>query len=1551
VVLVADVSAAAPPVYGEEADWPPMTAETLEIAMAPSMIHDFGAYHGQPGTPSKLPPMEFLPSARPSAYPLPIDAQIKAGNPQSCQGGVVKDISVYKDCEVIEGFLAIVNSDIEDVNDLLRVRSIVSKNGLSYGGASLAIIGNKRLKGLRGLRFLAGNLDGSILIADNPKLAHVSGLEAISSVGTDINGVSISILRNKVLHNINGIAGLSGMLKGSVHVIANENLRNINGLNGLASIGADSTKTSILLMGNDALVHTDGLQRVTALEGSIDIRGNTNLEEINGMTSVAAIGANNNNHAIIIGENPMLHSIVGLSNVAGHLQGAVQIFNNAKLTSLKGLQHIVRLEKDDRGVSLEVSNCAVLSEVPKLGLQKTQGGIAFTNCPALPKLDFLGGLSEVGVANNGRSFELVDCNGITEAVLPAVSTMTGSALFQNNKKVEKIGVPQISTIGREKALGRSVEIMNNPKLTSMDFFSLKTTAGSIAIVQNRKLTNVMKFPVLNSIGCNLHGNSLEVVENMALLHFTGLDAVETLECSLIVERNAALQSFKGLDQVKAIKGASDIGDMLSIYFNDHLESIAALKKVKGDAPGAISIDGNPALNNLDGLNNILNCKKPNVYGNCIEIVKNTGMTDLTGLEGLKGKLNGAVEIVGNAIENVDAMKGVYGVIGSNTVGDSLSLVGNKNLTNIDGLTNLGGNLVGGLVIAENRILEQITAGLEGNNPIQTAAHVQVGGVLCITQHDVEYLSQLCTDFSCHNSIQNMKKCAKDCKTTPWGEWAGCTHSCGGGHQHRTRIVISYAENGGAPCPILSDMRHCNTEHCVEECQVSEWTDFGECSTSCGGGLMWRKRTLIKHGKHFACPALEEQRACQTDPCPQDCVMTMWSSYDDCTVSCGVGQWTRTRSMDQPSLHGGVPCPHDTTQTVACDNGPCPVDCDVSDWGVFSDCSRSCDRGTHFRIRRIVKKGDGASVVCPSLSQVRECNVFSCPVDCVLHDWKEWSTCSKSCDAGKGPGVQTRFRYVAVPAAFGGAPCGETEGTRMCNTDACPVDCQVSGWSEFSTCDKTCGWGHKKRTREVILSADYGGNPCPELTEVEQCNIVPCPVKGKTCKMSKWSTFSVCSLSCGGGKKSQHRSVLDRNGQDICPHVNREKDCNTQPCPEDCEMGDWDEWTQCSKTCGEKGRQSRHRRIVKVNSDGGKPCQTTTEHEDCNMGPCPIHCEVSPWTKFSDCTKSCGSGSYTRTRTITKTAQHGGFVCPSLKEVEVCQWIHCPVNCQMGDWGEWSVCTKSCAKGVHHRSRKILVHPQHGGEPCGNVLSMNFCNTQPCPIDCVLSDWSAFSECSHTCLRGLKRRSRIVMTEATHGGRHCSTHRSQTRECDAGPCPVNCRVSLWGHYGPCSASCGTGSKTRTRTVQVLHDPNGAKCPALKDIQECNTNLCPVNCMVGNWSKWQVGPTNWQGHAQMIQTREIIVRPWAGGKKCPIVFRKKSWVSHCLATSQQHEEYGKWSECDSTSKKYRFRVHVKCVHNAVIRMHMKYRQTAQCTPGEMQGTYHVVQEAEAPMGSLS
>jgi len=450
-------------------------------------------------------------------------------------------------------------------------------------------------------------------------------------------------------------------------------------------------------------------------------------------------------------------------------------------------------------------------------------------------------------------------------------------------------------------------------------------------------------------------------------------------------------------------------------------------------------------------------------------------------------------------------------------------------------------------------------------------------------------------------------------------------------------------------------------------------------------------------------------------------------------------------------------------------------------------------------------------------------------------------------------------------------------------------------------------------------------------------------------MSNWSKMSECSVTCGGGKKSTHRSVLNRNGQETCPHVNKIVDCNMQACPTDCVMGDWNAWSTCTKSCGEKGSQRRHRRIITPASDGGKACGAAEEHEECDMGPCPIHCKVSKWGVFSDCSKSCDSGSYTRTRTILQTARHGGFVCPSLKEVEVCNWQGCPVDCVMSEWESWSTCSKSCAKGVHTRNRKIITPAAHGGLPCTSTSAIEFCNQQPCPTDCQLSDWSAFSDCDRTCLTGVMTRTRIIITDATHGGAACHGARTQVKECNAGPCPVNCRVSLWSHYSPCSSTCGTGSKTRTRTVVVLHDEKGTKCPALTQTHECATNLCPVDCMVGPWSEWTAGPTNYAGHAQMIKTREIIVQPWAGGKACPALHQSKSWVSHCASIKKNHEEYGKWSECDSTGHRYRARVQVKCVHNAVMRMHMKFRETQKCTHG-----YSPVKSLspadDEPMGSL-
>jgi len=57
-------------------------------------------------------------------------------------------------------------------------------------------------------------------------------------------------------------------------------------------------------------------------------------------------------------------------------------------------------------------------------------------------------------------------------------------------------------------------------------------------------------------------------------------------------------------------------------------------------------------------------------------------------------------------------------------------------------------------------------------------------------------------------------CKIDCKWSDWSAWGGCSKSCGGGSRQRNRRIIIKTRNGGQDCPGSAlDHQECNAEAC------------------------------------------------------------------------------------------------------------------------------------------------------------------------------------------------------------------------------------------------------------------------------------------------------------------------------------------------------------------------------------------------------------------------------------------------------------------------------------------------------------------------------------------------------------------------------------------------------------------------------------------------------------------------------------------------------------------------------------------------------------------
>ncbi|XP_051991715.1 adhesion G protein-coupled receptor B1-like [Xyrauchen texanus] len=303
----------------------------------------------------------------------------------------------------------------------------------------------------------------------------------------------------------------------------------------------------------------------------------------------------------------------------------------------------------------------------------------------------------------------------------------------------------------------------------------------------------------------------------------------------------------------------------------------------------------------------------------------------------------------------------------------------------------------------------------------------------------------------------------------WGRWSECSNECGGGVQVRSRGC--QLEDGVCE-GIVEEGRSCNPQPCI-------------------GQVRQRSQALrsIIGQRRDADGTIMANQAPQKEEVQQD----EWSSWSVCSVSCGEGGQTRTRSC-MTSPHS-TQCTGPLRENRPCNNtAVCPVNGLWDEWAPWSLCSSTCDRGYRDRVRTCKRPRNGGEPCRGPTKQTKFCNIAVCPVDGSWNEWSAWTPCSSSCSNG----TMQRTRECNGPS-YGGSECrGEWLETSNCFLRDCPVDGRWLLWSSWGSCSKTCGGGHQIRQR-VCEGPFFDGEPCNgDKTELRNCNERRCPEPHEIC---------------------------------------------------------------------------------------------------------------------------------------------------------------------------------------------------------------------------------------------------------------------------------------------------------------------------------------------------------------------------------------------------------------------------------------------------------------------
>ncbi|XP_068018276.1 papilin isoform X1 [Melanerpes formicivorus] len=534
----------------------------------------------------------------------------------------------------------------------------------------------------------------------------------------------------------------------------------------------------------------------------------------------------------------------------------------------------------------------------------------------------------------------------------------------------------------------------------------------------------------------------------------------------------------------------------------------------------------------------------------------------------------------------------------------------------------------------------------------------------------------------------------------WGEWGGCSRSCGGGVSFRERHCYSQRTEGASSCvgPTRS-YQSCNIQSCpegsqdfrAEQCAEFDGTEFqgkkykwlpyygapNKCELNCipnGENFYYRHKaavvdgTTCEPGKRDICV----EGVCRAVGC--DNMLESAKKEDKCLQCGGDGStcYNVKGTFDVPSLPKGYNqifiIPVGATSIQIKEVKPSRNFLAVKNvrGDYYLNGHWTIDFSRALQVASTVMHYDRGSEgdLAPELLRARGPTTEPLVIELIIQE--------------PNPGVQYEY-YL-------------------------PVQGQASGYSwsygSWSECSSECGGGFQSRlvfcTIDNEVYPDYMCRSRPRPHNNRTCGHQTCPQTKRTSyvylpqawrhsgarssRMKRWKTgeWGPCSATCGGG--TQTRSVY-------------------------CVAFD--------------GQSSQ---AVVDNAECMAFAQQPRSSQPCNMRQCATW-STGPW---SECSASCGEG--VQTRTVTCRTQQGSqaqdFAClmePKPVATQPCLKENCiqEIGWHVGDWG---LCSKSCSSGI--RTRQVICADGdskfYSPEMCKAIqpqkpATLGSCNTQPCSL--------------------------------------------------------------------------------------------------------------------------------------------------------------------------------------------------------------------------------------------